>query len=231
VTAPDPLLRRSPADLKRQLEAERHGQPFLLFYDAEGEQHLVILDPGVDSVSIGRDEECDVCLEWDARVSRLHAVLTRKGRVWAAYDGGLSRNGTFLNGARIQGQRVLNDGDRLVIGATSIRFGDAAPRQPSTVAADTAPVLVGISPAQRKVLRALCAPYRHAPPFARPASNQDIADELVLSVEAVKGHLRVLFAKFGLQDLPQNEKRLRLVAEVFRLGIVNADELVDSDRE
>ena len=49
-----------------------------------------------------------------------------------------------------------------------------------------------------------------------PASNREIADELCLSVEAVKAHLRALFSEFSVPDLPQNRKRLRLLSEAFR---------------
>jgi hypothetical protein len=51
------------------------------------------------------------------------------------YDGGLSRNGTFLNGKRVQGHRVLYDSDRLIIGATDLCFRDTTPQQPSIVMA------------------------------------------------------------------------------------------------
>lgn len=219
-----PRILPSPADLKRQFEAERLGLPFLLFHDDSGGQHLVTLSADRDSVSIGRDGECDVCLRWDARISRLHALLTRSGGSWMVYDGGLSRNGTFLNGQRVEGHRVLRDGDRVVVGATDICFRDSTPRQPSTVMAGDALAGPHISPAQKKVLLALCAPYRYDSRFTKPASNDEIAKQLVLSIRAVKGHLRLLFATFRLDALPQNEKRVRLVEEAFRLGIVRANE-------
>ncbi|MHB1535836.1 MAG: hypothetical protein ACYC1D_14760 [Acidimicrobiales bacterium] len=37
-------------------------------------------------------------------------------------------------------------------------------------------------------------------------------------MDAVKAHLRALFTKFGVGELPQNEKRTRLVAEALRRG-------------
>lgn len=220
----------SPVELKQRLEAERRGVPFLLFHDEEGKQHIITLDRTRDSLSLGRDDECDVPLGWDERVSRLHALLTRSGGSWTVYDGGLSRNGTFLNSERVQGHRVLHDGDRLCIGATDICFRDTAPKQPSTVMAGEALAGPHVSPAQRKVLLALCAPYRHNSAFAKPPSNQEIADELFLSVQAVKGHLRLLFSNFGLEELPQNEKRVRLVAEAFRVGLVRESDLGHADR-
>jgi hypothetical protein len=39
-----------------------------------------------------------------------------------------------------------------------------------------------------------------------------------LSVDAVKAHLRILFDRFGLGELPQNEKRTRLVSIVLSSG-------------
>jgi hypothetical protein len=41
-----------------------------------------------------------------------------------------------------------------------------------------------------------------------------------LTVDAVKAHLRVLFERYGLSQLPQNEKRARLVAIVLDAGVL-----------
>ena len=54
-----------------------------------------------------------------------------------------------------------------------------------------------VSPAQRRVLVALCRPYKDGADFATPATNSEIGAELHLSVDAVKTHLRALFEKFG----------------------------------
>ena len=59
------------------------------------------------------------------------------------------------------------------------------------------------------MLAALCRPL-DGRGYAAPASNQQIADELVLSVETVKGTLTALFERFGLEELPQNQKRAAL---------------------
>jgi hypothetical protein len=104
-------------------------------------------------------------------------------------------------------------------------FRDTTQRRSQTVIAGTELAGPAVSAAQRRVLVALCRPYKHHSAFARPASNREIAAELVLTVEAVKSHLRALFAKFNLDDLPQNEKRLRLVEQTFQLGLVRDSEL------
>jgi DNA-binding NarL/FixJ family response regulator len=54
---------------------------------------------------------------------------------------------------------------------------------------------------------------------AAPASNQEIADAVHLSVEGVKGQLRTLSARFGVADLPQNRKRLELAERAWRAGL------------
>ena len=75
------------------------------------------------------------------------------------------------------------------------------------------------------MLIALCRPFRDDDGFATPASNQQIADELVLSVEAVKTHLRALFEKFGVGDLPRQAKRAELVKRAFQLGAISPRDL------
>jgi hypothetical protein len=41
----------------------------------------------------------------------------------------------------------------------------------------------------------------------------------------VKGHLRTLFGRFGIEHLPQNQKRSRLVAEALQAGVVSVRDL------
>ena len=82
-----------------------------------------------------------------------------------------------------------------------------------------------MSEAQRRVLLALCRPYRERGAHVTPATNRQIADELVLSVEAVKTHLRTLFQRFAVEDLPQNAKRARLVELAFETGVVTPRDL------
>jgi hypothetical protein len=211
----------SPADLKERLDAERRGGAFVVFRNSAGEQQLITLDPTSDELTVGRAGECEVCLDGDVEVSRLHALLAPKGGSWTLDDSGLSRNGTFLNGERVDGQCVLRDRDVVRAGTTEIRFFDPSPQRTHTVTKHAAflepPV---ISSAQMKVLVALCAPYKGRSAFATPASNEAIAAQLVLSVDAVKSHLRALFIKFGLERLPRTEKRIRLAEEAFARGIV-----------
>ena len=80
-------------------------------------------------------------------------------------------------------------------------------------------------PAQRRVLVALCRPFKDGAAFATPASNADIAAELHLSVDAVKTHLRALFEKFDLSQVPQNQKRVTLVQRAMQSGMIRPRDL------
>jgi DNA-binding NarL/FixJ family response regulator len=141
--------------------------------------------------------------------------LVQMGSDWVACDEGLSHNGTFVNGARLRGRRRLREGDVLTVGATRIEFCEATGRSsaPPTRAASAAET-VQLTPAQRRVLEVLCRPLRESA-YAPPASNRDIAAELYLSVETVKGTLSTLFERFGLTALPQNAKRAMLASRAL----------------
>jgi pSer/pThr/pTyr-binding forkhead associated (FHA) protein len=212
----------TPRELQRRVEAERLGIPLLCYRDAKGEQVIRLLQPPDAPLTIGRGAECDVALHWDPEVSRVHAQLERVAGEWALVDDGLSRNGSWINGERVLGRRRLRDGDRICVGEVTIDF--RAPEQAgleSTASVRTGPGDVPLTPAQRKVLVALCRPVKESA-YAPPATNREIATEVFLSVDAVKAHLRVLFERFGLDHLPQNQKRARLAAIALVNGLVGA---------
>ena len=216
----------TPAELKERIEAERRGAPFLVYRDDQGQQRVVPLAEGGSELTLGRDEEADVSLGWDPHVSGLHAELRRTGGRWLVVDDGLSRNGTFVNDERVMGRRRLRDGDQLRLGRTLLIFRSPAARARKTTALDSeSRKHPELTPAQQRVLIALCRPFGQADAFARPATNQQIGDELHLTVAAVKTHLRILFQRFGLDDLPQNEKRAELVRQALETGAVSSADL------
>jgi predicted component of type VI protein secretion system len=214
----------TPAELRERIEAERRGRPFLVFRDVDGAQRLLDL-AGRERLSVGRGAGNELSLPWDTEVSRLHAELEAIAGEWTVSDDGLSRNGTFVNGNRISGRTRLRDGDLLRVGQTSIAYRrpEAEDSMPTQVAG-TRLALTDLPPTQRQVLVALARPYK-TNEFAVPATNQGIADELHLSVDAVKSHLRTLFQRFGIEHLPQNQKRSRLVAEALQSGLISTRDL------
>jgi pSer/pThr/pTyr-binding forkhead associated (FHA) protein len=103
-------------------EAERRGDPYLAWADRHDPTQVLSLPENWDKVTIGRGPSCDVGLPWDGEVSRVHAELVKIGDDWAVVDDGLSRNGTFVNGERIEGRRRLISGDELRCGETTLAY-------------------------------------------------------------------------------------------------------------
>ena len=197
------------------LVAERDGAPFLECRDTDGRLHLFRTAGGDERpLSVGRRPEMDLAIVWDPKVSSLHAELTCVRGEWTLTDVG-STNGTFLNGERIKERRRLRDGDRLRIGSTVLVFcaSPVARVEPTDVAAD-GPGPPELTAAQRRVLVALARGRGY------PASNEAIAEELVVTVGAVKMHLRELYARFEISELPQGKKRARLVELAVEFGFV-----------
>jgi hypothetical protein len=213
------------AELAAQMAAERAGAPFLTYRDQDGAHVIVVLDAVRGRLTVGRRADNDVALPWDDEVSRVHAQLEAIGHEWALFDDGLSRNGSYVNGERVPARRRLRDGDRLCFGETPMIFRSPGEEgTASTRAVVAGPLSVSLSETQRKVLVALCRPVAGSA-YASPATNREIAAELHLSVDAVKAHLRVLFERFGLDELPQNQKRARLAALALVNGYVQRHEL------
>jgi pSer/pThr/pTyr-binding forkhead associated (FHA) protein len=208
-----------PAELRARIEAERRGEPFLLFRDGEDHQIILALDPARERVTIGRRATSDVALRWDPEVSRLHAELERIGDDWVVCDEGLSHNGTYVNNERLQGRRRLHNGDIVALGRTTIAFCVPAHTAPSVTRTSLHGLAIDVSPAQLRVLQALCRPLADQR-YAATASNKEIAEELSLSVETVKSTLGRLFELFGLESLPQNQKRAALAIEALERGII-----------
>jgi hypothetical protein len=209
------------SELKDRIEAERRGLPFLVWRDADGKQVLRGLAPEIVRLTVGRSEAADLSLPFDSEVSRVHAELERLGDDWTVSDDGLSRNGSFVNGERVLGRRRLRDGDALRFGETLVLYrspGTAGGAE--TVAAADRPEASALTETQRRVLISLCRPFREGSEFATPATNRQIADEVFLSVDAVKANLRALFERFDVGDLPQNQKRIRLAELAIRSGVV-----------
>jgi hypothetical protein len=212
-----------PVELQALVLAERRRLPFLFLRDAAGNAQIIALE--TERLVIGRAPGSDLEIAWDLRVSGIHAYLEHRGGHWLIGDDGLSRNGTFVGSDRLHGQRVLRDGDVITIGSTRLGFRDPGPTQAAAtvVASDTA--VPTVSSAQRRVLVELCRPMA-VEGRSSPATNQEIADGLVLSLAAVKSHFSVLFERFGLEQLPQNQKRVLLAEKALSTGIVRAADLL-----
>ena len=99
-----------------------------------------------------------------------HAELEFKAGDWTLRDDGSSQNGTYANGLRIHGRRLISHGDLLRIGQTSILH--LSPGLGWTLA----PAKLGIAPKfseQQGSLRGLCRPLMGDGEGLNPAMTPD----------------------------------------------------------
>jgi ATP/maltotriose-dependent transcriptional regulator MalT len=181
---------------------------------------VVVLE--AQRVSMGKARSNDVVLASDPTVSRMHAVLERFAGGWCVRDLA-ARNGTFVNGQRLLGDRQLRSGDEIRLGGTRLVFRAEGlePEETETQAAKTAPAL---TPRERDVVVALCLPLASGDLFTEPAPIRLIAGTLVVTEAAVKQHLLHLYDKFGI-DPGTGSRRVRLANEAIRRGAVTVGEL------
>jgi DNA-binding CsgD family transcriptional regulator len=200
------------AELQARLAAERGTQPFLELRDGDGVQHLVPLP--AEGLTIGRTPASGLALTWDAQVSRSHASIEPIDGVWTVLDDGRSTNGTYVNEERVQGRRPLRHLDVVRAGSTRVRFHDPANADDKLTEVASDAVAPPLTAAQRRVLVALCSRPEG------PASNEEIAAELHLSIDTVKSHMRALFDAFKLGAAPPYRKRFELVRLAVDAGMV-----------
>jgi pSer/pThr/pTyr-binding forkhead associated (FHA) protein len=91
-------------------------------------QRLVVLEPRsrrgltvalTSDVTLGREPGCTITIDDDAYVSQLHLrVFDHDGQPMVEDLG--STNGTFHNGAKLVGAKLLHPGDRIQVGTTVI---------------------------------------------------------------------------------------------------------------
>ena len=87
------------------------GEPGLL-----GKRFVLDTSP----LRVGRGTDNHIVLEGDS-VSRRHAHFERRSGAWYAVDDG-STNGTYLNEEQISREALLNNGDRIKVGPSILKF-------------------------------------------------------------------------------------------------------------
>jgi pSer/pThr/pTyr-binding forkhead associated (FHA) protein len=81
----------------------------------DGKSYLV----GAAPLTMGREPSSNVPVHSE-EVSRSHAYVLRTPQGFLLVDSSL--HGTYVNAERVQGQRILADGDVIQIGGHSFRF-------------------------------------------------------------------------------------------------------------
>jgi pSer/pThr/pTyr-binding forkhead associated (FHA) protein len=129
--------------------------PVLLFLEGRGAHRVALRD----ELTVGRSAAAG--LRFAARnVSRTHARLVWSGGAAFVEDLG-SRNGTYVNGARLEARRRLRDGDVVRVGDELLRYSEATEPTEELVAATPPPLP---RPGTPPPLPALPLPQAATPP-------------------------------------------------------------------
>ena len=171
--------------------------------------------------TVGRNAESDLSLAWDDQVSALHAVIEPLAeKLDAAGRRPVAQRLLCQRRARARSAPAARRGPAAYRRTTVLVRNPADTQRSATTAGSVPAVAPHLSEQQRKVLSILCRPLESQSALSPLPTNQEIADELHLSVAAVKLHLRALFDKFGVAHLAQNRKRLALAQQALQLGLL-----------
>ena len=137
-----------------------------------------------DVIKIGKLKSSHVCLD-DEAVARMHAVIEVSGDEVRVIDLG-SATGTMLNGARIDKNSMLGDGDVLTFGPYRLEVGFV--RQAAVAAAAPA-VAAPMAAAAAPMAAAAAAPMVHRAPIQIDASEFEVQNgSRVAEVVAMYGN-------------------------------------------
>lgn len=97
-------------------EAKRDNKPVLIVLDGKYAQQHWTMER--DSITIGRDDTCDIVLP-ERQISRTHIRIYKdKGSNAYWLEDLESRNGTWVNDQRVEGRREIFDGDEISVAAS-----------------------------------------------------------------------------------------------------------------
>lgn len=144
-----------------------------------------------DTLVIGRSRDADLVLDVDG-VSRKHARITRSGQHELNLVDLGAKNGTFLNGERVD-LAALHHGDRVQIGAAllCVSFGEAGiPVPPFPPPSAPSQVDARLSAREQEVARCVAAGL----------TNAEIAAQLGVTRRTVATHLERIYERLGIHS-------------------------------
>ena len=115
------------AEVRELKTRPRRSERRRVFVEVEGRR----IPLGDGTSEVGRDEDCDVCLD-DTSVSRHHARIEVSGSVVTVEDRA-SKNGTSVNGKRVSKTKTVASGDTITFGTVKTTIVIVRPVSPSTV--------------------------------------------------------------------------------------------------
>lgn len=174
-------------------ECTELGSPFLEVVRGAPAGPPVALAPG--SAVLGRDASADHAFDVDG-VSRKHAKITIETSGAAALIDLSSRNGTFVNGLRIE-TSALRDGDEIRLGplVLRLRYVGARPRASVPASAQTPDEL---SARELEVAQLV----------AEGLTNIEIGAKLHISPATVGRHLSNIYERLGIHSRAALTKRI-----------------------
>lgn len=170
------------------------GTPFLEVVRGMTAAPPVRLGPG--TFVLGRDESADVAYAVEG-VSRKHARVTVEPSGEVRVVDLASRNGTYLNGRRIE-QASLRDGDELRIGPVGLRLRYVG-SHPAGAAHAPAPAAAAAAPA-REELPMSARELEVAQLVATGLTNAEIGARLHISPATVGRHLSNVYERLGIHS-------------------------------
>src|ERR1700692_3687162 len=176
--------------------------PALVFVQGSEQKNIVL---NRSPFTVGRKVDKDLVIA-DPRVSRDHAQITQEGQEFFLVDLG-SKHGTFVNGERIQRQK-LERGDRLEFEARDSAYLLFNPgRATSNTAREFLSQISGIQIKQEATDLEKLTLFLEA---ARKLNTAGVLDEILMTMLEVT--LRLPRAERGYVFLKDDEEKLRLAA-------------------
>ena len=193
---------------------------YLEWWDGR-ERRLLLLDG--ERLTLGSAPDNDVVID-ETSVSRVHAVVQNLNGRWFIEDCG-SRNGTTVNSRRLSGMVALDSNDEVALGRVRLQFHGQVSRagRPTDVVVQRP----AVTPRERDVLVALCAPLAAGDVFTEPATVREIAAALTVSENAVKLHLTNLAGKFQIHET--DRRRSRIANAALDAGVITIADLRNTD--
>jgi len=141
----------------------------IYIYPKEGDSWKLEIDK--EAVSIGRAQGNDVTVA-DPNCSSRHAFIELAGGGFVIRDAG-SKNGTFVNGRRVECPTVLSQGDEIALGSTTMTFD--RPRMPRVTMVDSPASATNASAVVpfRTILEKTSATDPRTSPLAAPADLRE----------------------------------------------------------
>lgn len=208
------------------VRARRADREVLLFHDGAGLQQTVRLDRAGSPVRVGRLVDNDVAVTWDREVSRHHAQLVWDDARWWLRDE--SRNGSFVNGVKIDAPHPLADGDAIIVGKTAITFRKPSERTGPvdveyhgvTSLPQPASGLVQLTEVERAALRAVADALEAGAVGDSTVLASAMAARLGTTPTAVEDTLAAMYRRFGVETQPMPQRLHRLINRARMLGFL-----------